>query len=442
MAKGNLMMGTLRGRVGASVFYVKQGVQNQIKHQTEIANPKTSAQCLHRSKFAAAGKFYTHGTQALFKFAFENKKAGESDFNAFMKANMDIAYPMSKFAIDNPDYPIVNNWLMTRGTLTPVRSYTDINAETNILVTNIVANVAQGDTITTVADLARAIIDGVNIKENDILTFVLIHSFVDAQTYPAINPYILLQQQNAWNIVQIKLSSTDLTQLSRIGITPTVAEGYVRLTYTKAYSKNYTSFVGGTTILSRNTRSGLKVSTNRLDVTSNDEYQPMMREIWEYAQSEQYINSVIPTWQGSMGTADSTDVILEGALVGKSGIDSGMDLQGFNPIQGAETQSAAKVLTLPFDPRNGYFVATAGQLTADEAIQDADGGEVFRYYYNRKAGMFIQWGSIEDNLGIQVIDNGNGTFTLWQLNPNQLYIYITKWVSDTGQSISFSRLGE
>ena len=438
MAKGNIFMGTLKGRVGASVFYVKQGVQNQIKHQTEVSNPKTSGQCLHRSKFSSAGKFFTHGTQALFKFAFEGKKKGESDFNAFMKANVDFAFPMSKMAIENPQYPMVNEWFITKGSLiAPTCSVNIGTTSSNVAGSYDVVGVAP-TTITTVADLTKAIVDGVNIKENDILTFVLIHSFVDAQSYPAINPNILLQPQYAWNIAQLQLNALDTTTLASIGISASVTLSKVVMTYSRNYTKALTSYIGGTIVLSRRTTNGLKVSTNRLRVTNNEDFQQNIAYVREYVKTDAYKNAVVTSWQDTPNMQNSTDIILEGALISKSSITP----TGNNPIHGNSDEGTATKLIVPFDPREGFFTATAGSLSQADAIDAAANDEVKTYYYNRQARRFLAFGSTEDYLGLNITTNSNGTFSIWVEDENELWYFIKRWTNIQGQSIDFTQVGE
>lgn len=438
MAKGNIFMGTLKGRVGASVFYVKQGVQNQIKHQTEVSNPKTSGQCLHRSRFSSAGKFFTHGTQALFKFAFEGKKKGESDFNAFMKANTAFAFPMSKQAIENPQYPMVNEWLVTKGSLVaPLCTVNLGETSSNVAGSYAVIGVAP-ETITTIADLTKAIVDGVNIKNGDIITFLLIHSFVDAQSYPAINPDILLQPQYAWNIAQLQLDPLDTTSLESIGVSASVTLGRVVMTYSRSYLKDFTSYIGGTIILSRRTTNGLKVSTNRLKVTNNDEYQQRISYVSEFVKTDAYKDAVVTSWQDTPNMQNSTDIILEGALISKSSITA----EGNNPIHSNAAQAQATKLTLPFDPREGYFTATDGNATAADAIDAASNGELKRYYYNRQARSFMAFGSLEEGIGLELTINNDGTYSIWSNNTNELWYFIKSWTNAQGQSIDFTQVGE
>ena len=422
-------MGTVKGRIGSNVFYVKQGEQNIIKHQTEVLNPKSSGQCIHRSMFAAAGKFYTHGTQALFKFAFENKKKGESDFNAFMKANVDRAIPMSRQAIDNPQYPMVSNWLVTRGSL-PTPTVFSTLSSVRISLPNLNGTTAN---IRTVAEFSKKVVDGVNYKEGDILTFLYIHSYVGAQSYPAINPDILLQPQLTWTIKQIRLSATDATNLSAFGLSVSQSSSSIMLEYSANNSSWETSFSGSTVIHSRPSAGGLKVSTNSLVVNSNDSWQQPLEAIKLYAATDEYRSLVIPTWQGSSTSSDSTEIILEGALVSKSSITT----SGTNPLQATEAYDENKALTLPFDPRSGYLTATGGYLTAAEAIEAAAAGEAHLFYYNRVNGAFVKRTGLEEEEMISVKVGSLGTYDLWYNFTNNLYIVVLSWTNEQGQTVEF-----
>ena len=105
MAKGNIFMGTLKGRIGDQVLYVSKGEQNVIKYQKHVANPQSNGQMYQRARFSNAGRFFTRGRQAFFKFAFEGKKKGTSDFNAFMKSNINRSVLISKSALQVAGYP-------------------------------------------------------------------------------------------------------------------------------------------------------------------------------------------------------------------------------------------------------------------------------------------------------------------------------------------------
>lgn len=73
---------------------------------------------LQRASFASAVRLYQLATQSFFKFAFEDKKERESDYNAFMRHNIArgaVVPPVN--TTDVPDYPCLGDWEWTNGRL-------------------------------------------------------------------------------------------------------------------------------------------------------------------------------------------------------------------------------------------------------------------------------------------------------------------------------------
>lgn len=427
-------MGTLKGRIGDNVLYVKQGEQNAVKYQPNVSNPKTGGQCLQRAKFSAAGKFYTHGTQALFKFAFENKNKGESDFNAFVRENVQDAIPMSRRAISEPQYPMVNDWLMSKGSLTSLKCTGEIATSTCIATTSLPLHDASVTEIATVADLARAVVDGYNFKYGDIVTVVLIHSYLGSQSYPAIIPDVQLDAQYNWLLRQLVLSVNDVTNLSDHGFTCTVRAGQAVLSISQSASSFSTSYIGCAAILSRKTSGGLKVSTARLSVEHNTEYQQPLASVKQYAETEGYRANVIESWQNDGTVSQSTDIVLEGAITSKAGLSTGI----VNIFHGPSGSVASTHMSLPFDPRQGYLVATAGQLTQAEAVSAYEVQDFHYYYYNKTLGMFVDPSMMEEGTGAALnITQADGFWRVSSLNDNGLYYAVAAWVSESGQRIDF-----
>lgn len=131
MAKGNFLLGYARGSVGDVTFSRVKGNQVAKARNRNPANPNTIPQAMQRSLFADAVRFYTRGVQNAFKFAFERKLENESDYNAFMRLNVNRGVRIGK----SPDsvYPAIGDWLVAEGSITPP------------LVSNAVASSASGD---------------------------------------------------------------------------------------------------------------------------------------------------------------------------------------------------------------------------------------------------------------------------------------------------------
>lgn len=116
MAQSKNFFGMRRGSTKTFTFQVNHGVQITKDRVYDVANPRTNAQMGQRLAFANAVKFYKAANQNLFKFAYEDKKPNESDYNAFMRHNTGLAAVASKKMLVN-DYPALGNYMLTAGVL-------------------------------------------------------------------------------------------------------------------------------------------------------------------------------------------------------------------------------------------------------------------------------------------------------------------------------------
>lgn len=90
MAKGNMLLGYARGKVGSLVFARRKGEQITRSRNTAPNNPRTRAQLGQRMKMYAPVKFYKQSLERFFKYAF-TVGSHETVFNAFMRENISIA---------------------------------------------------------------------------------------------------------------------------------------------------------------------------------------------------------------------------------------------------------------------------------------------------------------------------------------------------------------
>ena len=210
MSKGNMFVGSARGRVGNLVLYTRMGSQITRAYQSSVKNPKTSGQMLQRAKFSNAVKFYQKAVQHFFKFAFQDQKQTETAFNAFMRHNVDRACLLRKDEVNDPYFPAFGRWQMSQGSLAApmVPKFNNENA--------LFANTGIKGTEKTVADLSSILI-GQGYHVGDIITFVCISSLVNSVDFDLSNYYDsgnLLQPQ--WDIRQFVVSTSDQTAISDI----------------------------------------------------------------------------------------------------------------------------------------------------------------------------------------------------------------------------------
>lgn len=294
MAKGNMFQGRARGSVGDVTFQVLKGQQISKARNRQPANPRTTKQMTQRSLFVDAVKFYTRGTQNLFKFAFEGKKQTESDFNAFMRVNAKLGVNISPAAFNDFTYPAIGNWVMTQGSLALNHNFTwdAINEYFQFQGGSVEGNVSN-----TVGFASKCIMAASNAMIGDIITIVLIDADLSTSSNtPAINPDP--RGQVGWTILQFRCDPGSTEPLpERLGM---IKVG--DLAYLTAEVLDATYVCAATLVISRNTSAGLKVSTSFLignEVASN---------AIAAAKDETYIGQVVSAWKAT------GDAILQGSL--------------------------------------------------------------------------------------------------------------------------------
>lgn len=189
MSRGSNFWGTARGKLGNMVISTVKGQQVERKYQPVVANPKTYAQMRQRAVFASAVKFYKHSQQALFKFAYEDKGPRESDYNAFMRHNVQYFTPPCKPACDNPTLPALgfNPALqLSSGSLpAPIdMGYFGVmlpNGEFGFHVGGDIDTATKD--VYTWGEVSKALAKNYGLVDGDIITFVVIRTNMTATKY-------------------------------------------------------------------------------------------------------------------------------------------------------------------------------------------------------------------------------------------------------------------
>lgn len=357
-------MGYARGAVGDLVFSRVKGNQVTKARNRQPSNPKTSKQVYQRAKFINAVRFYQRGVQNLFKFAYEDKTAQESDFNAFMRHNTSRAIPVAKNASEESIYPAISNWITSFGSLNgpqavigytgdaslldlqPGRTYAQgdynvspSNAEdadlpvTDSIGASVVLSLG-GNAITTFGGLCTALkAQFPDLMEGDIVTVTLIHQILQGIGQPA----LLLPGPSmdgagsapAWRFAQFLIDTTSTKPIAAaFGHEIYLSEGlegsilndtYLRFRINKTWQQVWNEIEGGTfdpdvfqymsscvagvVTFSRETPNGLRVSTQEL--STSEGYQQMI----ELSKTTAFTEQVLQSW----GAADMA--ILEGGFI-------------------------------------------------------------------------------------------------------------------------------
>lgn len=315
MAKGNMILGYLRGAIGDIVFWRAKGQQMARARNRAPSNPRTEYQVTQRAKWANVAKFVKMAPPRFFKFAFEGKGVSLSDYNVFYRENLLRSPMMSRTASANPAYPALGNFVLSRGSLPSIGALMEYSAVT---LDTPFFKLAEGNNITIPAEGGRTVSWLTNqlltlapsrYRLGDILTFVKIscNNFGTPLAYPELSDY-----GYSFDYYQVILSMTDTTPIkTRLG-------GQARLNTigdNKLLGISYGSESGQTgavewsgnlhatcMIHTRNVSGGLLVSSEELTVNEN---YAMLTE--QALTNSVYIQQVLTDWR----TADNA--ILSGA---------------------------------------------------------------------------------------------------------------------------------
>ena len=306
MSKGSLFFGRASGKLGQVVLSTVKGQQIARAWQPKISNPKTSQQQLQRAKFANAVKFFKRAQQNLFKFAFEDKRKNESDYNAFMRHNVVSSAVLDRMVYDNFNYPaFADNWLLSYGSLGEINAENEpsdkevLQLLTLPLGTGEVANL-------TIASASQALVSNYKAINGDFVTLVGIKSRVKTLTEdPVVAP--------EWHIMQFVVDTTNTGKLLEYlekqdekASTFFGKDGREPANIIFDYSNDGCSWLG--IILSRVTANGVKVSTSNL-IPNYYAY-----EIYQKSLALPYRQSALNSWGRSSepilkgGIAKSTNV--------------------------------------------------------------------------------------------------------------------------------------
>ena len=356
MAKGNIILGYLRGSIGDITFFRAKGQQLSRARNRAPANPRTVGQMDQRAKMACAVKFFSQVGANFFKYAFEGKKDKESYFNAFVKNNIYLGGYIGKQASRVFDFPALGVWQISAGTLPEIVAPfpQDVKGVSFDVGTTV------GTPISTISGLSSALIgsDSSRWREGDILT-CLCYCVTNYATLPT----VLTDQGNrAYTALwQIRLSTSNTDTL------PVLEFPLLGMTFNCFLDENGLIFEGSSgseytnnlycfgLVHSRNTANGLRVSSSTL-------VSPQAPELLSFVSlpSGSYYNAVIADWQAS------EEAILQGGLTTASTYSAPVLLGRYN--------SSYEVNSLPYDETvtsalQGSFirlkVANGENLTAD-----------------------------------------------------------------------------
>lgn len=186
MAKGNLLLGMGRGKLGDVVLYRQNGQQMSRPRVRVVKNPRTSGQQIQRMIQATIAYGYA-GLKTIVDHSFEGVQYGGKSMNYFMKRNMDALRAQvisggagnsynARFAIPNVRVLYPNEYVVSNGSLPPCPE-----------PTGAVTNPEEGNglrfpalTVDGSAQTLRAFMQSFGASPGDQLTFLMFNVAHDA----------------------------------------------------------------------------------------------------------------------------------------------------------------------------------------------------------------------------------------------------------------------
>lgn len=306
MSKGSLFFGHASGKLGQVVLSTVKGQQIARAWQPKVANPKTSQQQLQRAKFANSVKFFKRAQQNLFKFAFEDKRKNESDYNAFMRHNVVSSAVLDRSVYDNFNYPaFADNWLLSYGSLGEINADNEPSDKEVVQLLNVPLGTGEIANLT-IASASQALVSNCKAINGDFVTLVGIKSRVKTLTEdPAVAP--------EWHIVQFVVDTTNTGKLidylekqDEDASNFFWQDGREPANIIFSYSNDGCAWLG--IILSRVTDNGVKVSTSYLmpNYYAYEIYQKSLELPYRQSALNSWGRSSEPILKG--GIAKSTNV--------------------------------------------------------------------------------------------------------------------------------------
>lgn len=344
MAKGNMLLGQARGKVGSIVFAVVKGQQVERPYIASPANPRTYSQQSQRILLANMTKFYKRATSNFYKFAFEDKTSRESDYNAFARNNIKRGAYLTKEQYDAEGFPAIGRYIMTKGSLPVGLQYGWVGDWFGIAT----PFYEEGDL--TLGTLSTYLMNTYPaIEAGDIVTFVRAWSALDLNL-------VIPGEKTEWQIAQFYIDPTDQRKIEVVGLEMGVSSHDRSIV---GFNIDGTTSVSmGSVCISRRTTGGLKVSDSQLVLS------PLGQVIMDWLASGYQQRQAAITWGGN------PDAILAGGQLMTLPEISGIELAG-------QTQAAWQRRDILFSGTTGILC----KITGTNLKTTAQGGTIVVRYY-------------------------------------------------------------
>lgn len=184
MAKGNMLLGYARGKVGSLVFKRQNGQQVSVPYNPSPRNARTRAQMEQRSQLSNLVAFYRAGI-ALLNHAFTSRPSNRSSYNEFVSKNLNAVNIYLTKEMTQAGGCVVAPYQISDGTLPAIQiSGQGVNAVTNIAVGQLAIGAE-----TTIGELSAALVaNNANIEYGMQLSYIsAVQSTDPASGYPVVS---------------------------------------------------------------------------------------------------------------------------------------------------------------------------------------------------------------------------------------------------------------
>lgn len=175
-------------RLAGAVIYEAMGQTRARQLASSVSNPRTEAQMNQRIRWANAVSFY-RANASWMKYAFETKKANQSEYNKFMSVNVTASPIALTKSAAAAGACVVAPYIVTQGSL-PSIEWQD--AGTSLASNIFVAPTKQMSAYTTVGEFAADLIQyNAAMREGDQLSLIRFSQLTNASTG---YPYIIVRK--------------------------------------------------------------------------------------------------------------------------------------------------------------------------------------------------------------------------------------------------------
>lgn len=242
--------------MAGAVLYSRMGETIARELAASVSNPRTTAQMSQRVRLSNVVNFYKVSAKWM-RGAFESKAENQSDYNAFVAANLTasrVALTKSQAATGAA---VVAPYKITQGSINPISWY---NTGTTLPTSDLYVGDLTITGTTTVGQFSAALEDANNLLNGMQLSLIQYIQQVDAQG----TPYVTCR---AYEVVLNASSTQLLSSYMPIDILAVTTDA------NPALAVNTSDFTGGfAVILSLTTGTTIKVSSANVVLTSDNTY--------------------------------------------------------------------------------------------------------------------------------------------------------------------------